>query len=247
MTATPPDAERRQASIAVIAFPVVVIVVAVVAPLVPALARPITPYVPLLLGFIMFTMGLTLTLPDLKVLRSQPWAVVIGVVLQYTIMPLSALGISVALHLEPMLVVGMVLLGCVPGGTASNIVTYLANGNVALSVAMTAVSTLVSPLVSPLLVLWLAGSYLPVDAGAMVQQILQIVLIPVVLGVGVQLVARPLVERVAGVVPWLSIAGVALVLAGVMAKSSAVVLSAGAVVFVAGRSNRLDPKVRRVR
>lgn len=142
-----------------------IIACAVLSALMPELAAPIGPYVPILLGFIMFTMGMTLTLPDLKVLRTAPHAVFIGLILQYTVMPLSGWALGVLFGLDPMLIVGMVLLGSVPGGTASNIVTYLARGNVALSVAMTSLSTLVSPLLSPLLIMWLAGSYLPVDAG----------------------------------------------------------------------------------
>ncbi|MCV7571375.1 bile acid:sodium symporter family protein [Micrococcus luteus] len=256
----PPIPGRPRASAAVIAFPLVIIVCAVLSALMPELAAPIGPYVPILLGFIMFTMGMTLTLPDLKVLRTAPHAVFVGLILQYTVMPLSGWALGVLFGLDPMLIVGMVLLGSVPGGTASNIVTYLARGNVALSVAMTSLSTLVSPLLSPLLIMWLAGSYLPVDAGALVQQILQIVLIPVVLGILVQLLARNFVARVAGIVPWLSIAGVALVLSGVMAKSSAVVLGAGVAVYVAvilhnlvgfglgwlgARAARLGPRERR--
>ncbi|MEW1964287.1 bile acid:sodium symporter family protein [Micrococcus sp. NPDC078436] len=227
------SSERKQASLATIVFPIVVVAFAALGAFVPQVALPIGPYVPWLLGFIMFTMGLTLTLPDLRVLKAAPFAALFGLLLQYTIMPFAGLGIAVLLNLDPMLVAGMVLLGCVPGGTASNIVTYLANGNVALSVAMTSLSTVLSPFLTPLLVMWLAGSYLPVDAGAMVMQILQIVLIPVVLGVLVQLFARGFAQRVAGIVPWLSIVGVALVLAGIMAKSAAVVFSAGVAVFVA--------------
>lgn len=225
--------EKRTASLAVIVFPIAVIAAALLGAFFPAAARPIAPYVPWLLGFIMFTMGLTLTLPDLKVLKSRPWVALLGVVLQFTIMPLTGLGVALLLNLEPMLVVGMVLLGCVPGGTASNIVTYLADGNVALSVAMTALATILAPVLTPLTIMWLAGSYLPVDAGAMFVQILQIVLLPVVAGVVVQLVAGRLVQRVAGVVPWLSILGVSLVLAGVMARSADVVFAAGMAVYLA--------------
>ncbi|MDY6054854.1 bile acid:sodium symporter family protein [Micrococcus sp.] len=225
--------DKHRASAAVIIFPLAMIAAAAFGALVPHVAGAVTPYVAWLLGFIMFTMGLTLTLPDLRVLRSRPWVVLLGVVLQYTIMPLTGLGVALLFNLDPVLVVGMVLLGCVPGGTASNIVTYLAGGNVALSVAMTAASTLIAPVMTPLTIMWLAGSYLPVDGAAMFQQILMIVLLPVLAGVLVQLFARGLVQQVVGVVPWLSILGVSLVLAGVLANSVEVIFTAGAAVYLA--------------
>src|SRR5699024_11036246 len=134
----------------------------------------------------MFTMGLTITTPDLKIIVEKPQSVIIGFFSQYLIMPLTGLGIGVLLNLDPLLIVGMVLLGSTPGGASSNIVAYLARGNVALSVAMTTLSTLLAPIMTPLLVLWLAGNYLPVNFWDMLVQIMQMVIIPVVLGLMVR-------------------------------------------------------------
>src|SRR5690606_1177674 len=110
-----------------------------------------------LLGIIMFGMGLTLTVPDFKLVATRPLPILLGVVAQFSIMPLLGALIAWALQLPAELAAGIILVGSVPGGTASNVVTYLAKGDTALSVAMTSVSTLLAPLLTPLLALWLAG------------------------------------------------------------------------------------------
>ena len=115
------------------------------------------PHIRIVLGVIMFGMGMTLSLADFKRVATRPAAVGAGVGAQFMVMPLLALGIAWLLRLPPELAVGFVLLGTCPGGTASNVITYLARGDVALSVTMTSISTLLSPLLTPLLTLWLAG------------------------------------------------------------------------------------------
>ncbi|MCZ4148462.1 Bile acid:sodium symporter, partial [Escherichia coli] len=136
-----------------------------------------------LLMVIMFCMGLTLTMPDFALVFRNPLPVLGGVAAQFIIMPSMGWLVATMLQLEPALAAGLILVGCAPGGTASNVVSYLARGNVALSVAMTSVSTLLAPLLTPALALWLAGQYMPVDAGSMAISVVQIVLIPVVLGI----------------------------------------------------------------
>ncbi len=98
---------------------------------------------------------------------------------QYLIMPLVGLGVALALRLPPDLAAGVILVGCAPGGTASNVVSYLAKADTALSVTMTSISTLIAPIMTPLLTLWLAGAYMPVDGLGMAMSIVQIVLVPV--------------------------------------------------------------------
>ena len=153
-------AEAKIARIAVTVFPLLVVVAGVAGYLLPGAFKPLGPSVPYLLGIIMFCMGLTLTPPDFASVAKRPWAVVLGIVAHYVIMPGAGWLIAVALNLPPELAVGLILVGCAPSGTASNVMAFLAKGDVALSVAVASVSTLIAPVVTPLLVLFLAGSYL---------------------------------------------------------------------------------------
>jgi BASS family bile acid:Na+ symporter len=178
-------------------------------------------------------MGMTLKLSDFAVVAQRPWALLLGVAAQYVVMPLLGLGIASALGLSAALTAGMVLVGAAPGGTASNVMVYLARGDTALSVAMTSVSTLLSPLLTPVLVLWLAGEYLPVDASELFVSILTIVLVPVVLGVGLRLLLPTLITRVLDALPLVSVVGITAVVVVVVAASADTLLSIGALLVVA--------------
>jgi bile acid:Na+ symporter, BASS family len=158
-------------------FAVWVILFAVLAFWVPSGFIWIGPYISTLLGIIMFGMGLTLSGSDFKAVFQAPKNVIIGVLAQYTIMPLLAYGLAMAFQLPPEVAVGVILVGCCPGGTASNVMTYLAKGNTALSVAVTSVSTLLAPFLTPDLTLLLASKWLPVPAGSLFVSIVQIVLV----------------------------------------------------------------------
>lgn len=137
----------------------------------------------LLIGVIMFGVGLTLNLKDFKVVFTRPKDVLVGCLAQFTIMPLGAFLIAKTFSLDPFLAVGLVLLGTSPGGTASNVMTFLAKGDVPLSVAMTMVSTLVAPILTPILTYLLAGQWVEVNMIAMLTSIFQVVVVPVVLGI----------------------------------------------------------------
>ncbi|MEU1127431.1 bile acid:sodium symporter family protein [Streptomyces sp. NPDC005899] len=189
--------------------------------------------VPYLLGIVMFCMGLTMTPQDFKGVAKRPWAVAIGLVAHYVIMPGLGWVIAHALGLPPQLAAGLILVGCAPSGTASNVVTFLARGDVALSVSVATVSTVLAPLVTPPLTLLLAGAYLPVDAGSMMADILKTVLLPVIGGLVVRLVAGRLVDRVLGVMPWLSSLAVAAIVCAVVAGSAGAIRSAAFSVLVA--------------
>lgn len=205
-------------------FALLVLGGAVLGLLLPAATTPVTPYIPQLLGVIMFGMGLALRPADFAVVARHPWAVLLGVLAQYTVMPLLGWGIAHLLGLSPMLTVGMILVGAAPGGTASNVIVYLARGDVALSVAMTSVSTLLAPVLTPLLVLGLAGSTLPVPAGSLFLSILQIVLGPVVAGILLRMVAPALVERLLPAMPLVSVTGIVIVVAGIVGANADAVL-----------------------
>lgn len=229
----PQAAEERSARIAVTLFPLLILAGGLVAVLTPATFTGLGPLINPLLGVIMFGMGLTLTPVDFALVGKRPIPVVIGVVAQYVIMPLLGWGVSMALGLPPALAAGVILVGCCPGGTASNVVSYLARGDVALSVAMTSVSTILAPVLTPLLTLWLAGRYMPVDAAAIGLSILQIVLIPVVAGLVVRYFLPRLVERLLPALPWISVAAITVVVIAVVSGSAGIIFSAGLLVFAA--------------
>lgn len=238
-SATPPTAspesaaEERNARLAVTLFPLLILAGGAVAVLTPETFAGMGPWINPLLGIIMFGMGLTLTAPDFALIAKRPGPVVIGVVAQFMIMPILGWMIAAALGLPPALAAGVILVGCCPGGTASNVVAYLAKGDVALSVAMTSVSTLIAPILTPVLALWLAGQYMPVDAGSMAFSIMQIVLLPVLLGLAVRRFLPSLVARCLPALPWLSVGAITLVVVAVVSGSAGIIFSAGLLVLVA--------------
>ena len=142
-----------------------------------------TNYTSVFLGVIMFGMGLTIRMEDFRAIFSRPKEVVIGAVAQYTIMPVIAWLLCKVMNLPADLALGVILVGCCPGGTASNVITYIAGGDVALSVGMTIVSTLAAPLMTPFLVYVLAGAWVEVSFWAMVLSVVKVILVPVLLGV----------------------------------------------------------------
>ena len=139
----------------------------------------LTPFVGPSIQLIMFGMGTTLTAADFLRVAKTPWSVAVGAVLQFSIMPIAALGVAKVLGFQGELAAGMVLIGSVAGGMASNVIAYLAKANVALSVTMTCVSTLLSPLVTPFLMKTLAGTYVEIDVAKMMLEMLKIVVLPV--------------------------------------------------------------------
>lgn len=135
-----------------------------------------------LIQIIMFGMGTTMNLKDFERVLKMPVAVFIGIFLQYLIMPSLAMCMVYVFNFEPAIAAGIILIGCCPGGVASNVMTYLAGGNVALSVAMTSISTLVSPVLTPLLMKILAGRFIPIDFMEMMLSILDMIIVPIIAG-----------------------------------------------------------------
>lgn len=174
------------------------------------------PLLSLALGVIMLAMGLTLTFDDYRKLAAAPRALVAGVALQFAVMPLTGFAIARGLALEPGLAVGLILVACCPGGTASNIVTFLARGNVALSVVMTMASTLAAVVLTPLLTGWLAGAYVEIDRLNLLFNMVSIVLVPVVLGMLLNRLFPKMAERVSAVLPLVAIVLVILIVGGIV-------------------------------
>ncbi|CAM3017553.1 bile acid:sodium symporter family protein [Saccharomonospora xinjiangensis] len=208
-------------------FAVLVVLGGVAGLALPGQTAQLAGLVPLLLGVIMFGMGLTLRVRDFALVLRRPWAVLLGLCAQFVVMPLSALAVSWMFGLTGLLLTGMVLVGAAPGGTASNVIVYLARGDVALSVTLTSVATLLAPVLTPLWVLWLAGSDLPVGFADLFGSIVQVVLVPVLGGVLVRAVAGRLVERLMPYLPLVSVTGIVVVVAGVVGANAGVVSTSG--------------------
>ena len=185
-----------------------------------------------LLGVIMFGMGLTLKLEDFRVVFSRPRDVLVGCLAQFTVMPLLAYLLVRVFRLEPALAIGVILVGCCPGGTASNVITYLAKGDLALSVGMTAVSTLLAPVLTPLLVWLLAGETVDVDVVGMLLSILWVVILPIILGLLVKRVWPRTTEKAAGYLPALSSLAICVIVLIVIAANAHKLLDGGWVILL---------------
>ncbi|MGA9288700.1 MAG: bile acid:sodium symporter family protein [Anaerobacillus sp.] len=191
----------------------------------------ITSYITILLGIIMFGMGMTLSGDDFKEVLKQPKSVAIGVAAQFIIMPLLAYGLAILFQLPPDVAVGVILVGCCPGGTASNVMTFLSKGNTALSVAITGVSTLLAPLLTPSLVLLLASQWLPVSAGDLFLSIFQMVVIPITLGIIVKLLFKEKVTGSIKALPLISVISIVAIVAAVVGASKERIAETGLLIF----------------
>lgn len=172
------------------------------------------------LAVIMLGMGLTLTLGDFRAVTQMPKAVALGLAAQFTVMPFLGWSLGRVFALETPFAVGLILVSCCPGGTASNVVTYLARANVCLSVVMTMCSTFVAVALTPLLTSWLAGTLVQVDAWGLFKSTFQVVVLPVVLGVWLNRTAPRTVQRAQLVLPLLSVIVIALICASIIGGSA---------------------------
>ena len=186
-----------------------------------------------LLGVVMFGMGLTLNIKDFKIIFSRPKDVIVGCLAQFTVMPFLAWGLARAFQLDEALALGMVLVGCCPGGTASNVITYLAKGDLALSVGMTGVSTLVAPLLTPLLTWALAGKSIDVDVTGMLLSILWVIILPVVVGLIVKMLWPKFTEKATDYLPAFSSVAIAFIVSIIFAANASKLLAGGLVIIIA--------------
>ena len=193
--------------------------------------RQIAPWIVTLLAIIMFGMGLTLSVDDFREVVKRPVDVGIGVLSQFLIMPLLAVLLTTLIPMPPEVAAGVILVGCCPGGTSSNVMTYLSKGDVALSVACTSVTTLLAPVVTPFLVWMLASQFLPVDAWAMFVSIVKVVLVPLALGALLQKLVPSLVRAAVPALPLVSVTGIVLIVAAVVAASKGAIAESGLMIF----------------
>ena len=186
-----------------------------------------------MLGVVMFGMGLTLRPSDFKPVLQHPKDILIGELAQFLIMPSLAWLLSKLLALPEELALGVVLVGCCPGGTASNVICYLAKGDVPLSVAMTGVSTLLAPVVTPALVWLLAGESVNVDIAGMFLSIVQVVIVPIVLGFAANHYFGQTTRRIVPLLPMISTLSIAFIIGIIVAHNSASILTCSLIVAVA--------------
>ncbi len=185
-----------------------------------------------LLGLVMFGMGMSLKLSDLKIVFTRPKDVIIGCLSQFIVMPGLAWLLSTVFSLPPDLAVGVILVGCCPGGTASNVITYLAGGDLALSVGMTTVSTIVAPLLTPAITWLLAGTYVNVDALGMLMSILWVVILPIVAGLLAQRLLPRVTSEAKAFMPAFSSLVIALIVAIIVSHNAERLMDAGLLVIV---------------
>lgn len=186
--------------------------------------RPLgQPLISVMLGLIMLGMGLTLSFDDFKRIARIPKCIAVGVVLQFTVMPLAGIGIAMLTNLETGLAVGLILVSCCPGGTASNVVAYLANANLALSVTMTMASTLVAVVATPFLTGLLAAKFVEIDQWNLFINMVSIVLLPVIAGVLLNRYSPKSTDRIAIVSPLASVIVVVLIVGAIIANSKALI------------------------
>jgi BASS family bile acid:Na+ symporter len=180
---------------------------------------------------VMFGMGLTMKLSDFGVVFSRPKDIIIGCSAQFIIMPLLAFALGKTFGLERSLLVGVMLVGTCPGGTASNVITYLSKGDVSLSVGMTSVNTLLSPLLTPALTYLFLRTSVHVDVKAMIFSIIQVVAVPIGLGILINKLMPKVCEKIKDILPCISVTAICLIIAAVVSHNSAKILFTGAVIF----------------
>ncbi|KMK52065.1 sodium transporter [[Actinobacillus] muris] len=212
-------------------FAVWVIVFALLAAQFPDIFKQFVPWIPYLLGIVMLGMGLTLTFKDFAEVTKNPKAVLIGVAAQFIVMPSIAFALVKLFQLPADLAIGVILVGACPGGTSSNVMTFLARGNTALSVACTTISTLLSPILTPAVFYLLASEWLEINAAAMFLSVLQIVLLPIFIGLVIRGIFKQKIAQVSQAMPLLSVIAIVLIVTAVVAVSKEKILASGLLIF----------------
>jgi BASS family bile acid:Na+ symporter len=184
-----------------------------------------------LLGIVMFGMGLTLSSADFREVFRRPMDVVIGVVGHYLIMPLLAFALAVGLKLPPDIAVGVILVGCCPSGTASNVMTFLAKGDVALGVSIASVSTLIAPLATPAIISLLANKWMVINTQSLFLDIIKVVIVPILLGVIVKALFKKQAEASTKALPLVSTIAIVMIVAIVVALNKGKILETGPIIF----------------
>lgn len=214
-------------------FTVWVVLFALAAFFVPGPFLPLGKIVPYLLGFVMLGMGLTMTPLDFKLVLTRPKDVVFGIVARCVIMPGVAYVITQVLDMPTELAVGLILVAACPSGTASNVMTFIAKGDTALSITVSSLMTILAPILTPFIFLHLAGSMIPINAYALLKDILVVVLVPVVTGTLIRYFFDKQVEKIRPLIPILSVISIILIISAVTAGNAGRLASVAMIGFVA--------------
>lgn len=213
-------------------FAILVIITAAIALNLPSAFIWVKPHITLLLGIIMFGMGMTLRKDDFKEVFTRPKDVLIGLCAHYIIMPSVAFALAKIFNLPTELAVGLILVGCCPSGTASNVMCFLAKGDLALAVSIGAVSTLIAPIVMPFLILLLAGKMVEIKLAALAIDIVKVVILPIVLGVIVNTLSGENAKKATKALPFIANIAIILIVGGVVAANSKRLLSTALIAIV---------------
>jgi len=210
----------------------IVLIIAALALFVPETCLWIqTGWINYLLMIVMFGMGLTMKLSDFAVVFARPRDVIIGCLAQFIVMPLLAFSLGKVFGLSNELLVGVVLVGTCPGGTSSNVITYLSKGDTALSVGMTSINTLLAPFLTPALTYLYLRTTVSVDVKSMFVSIIQVVIIPIGLGLMINKLFGRYTQKISDVLPTVSVTAICLIVAAVVSHNSGKILSTGLVIF----------------
>ena len=191
-----------------------------------------TKWINYLLMIIMFGMGLTMKLSDFAVVFMRPRDIIVGCLAQFIVMPLLAFALGRAFGLSNELLAGVVLVGTCPGGTSSNVITYLSKGDTALSIGMTSINTLLAPFLTPMLTYLYLRTSVEVDVRSMFMSIIQVVIIPIGLGLIINRLFEKYIRKIRDYLPTVSVTAICLIVAAVVSHNSEKILSTGAIIFV---------------
>ena len=210
----------------------IIVIFSVVAYFVPDYFSWMTNYTTIFLALAMFGMGTSIDSDSFKEILKNPKDVFIGSLAQFTIMPLIAWVLAIAFNVNKDIALGIILVGSCPGGTASNVITHIAGGNVSMSVSMTILSTLLAPIVTPFLVYLLAGRWVEVSIFAMFKSVVTVILIPVLMGIFAKKLSPEKMEKSKSIFPLISSLAIILIISGIIGANSEKIAKSGLIVLL---------------
>lgn len=210
----------------------IIVIFSVIAYFVPDYFSWMTNYTTIFLALAMFGMGTSIDSDSFKEILKNPKDVFIGSLAQFTIMPLIAWFLAIAFNVNKDIALGIILVGCCPGGTASNVITHIAGGNVSMSVSMTILSTLLAPIVTPFLVYLLAGRWVEVSIFAMFKSVVTVILIPVLMGIFAKKLSPEKMEKSKSIFPLISSLAIILIISGIIGANSEKIAKSGLIVLL---------------
>ncbi len=211
---------------------IIIIVFSLIAYFSPQYFSWMTSYTTIFLAIAMFGMGTSIDTRDFKKIIKNPKEVLIGSLAQFTIMPLLAWLLAITFHVNKDIALGIILVGSCPGGTASNVITHIAGGDVSMSVSMTILSTLLAPIVTPALVYLLAGRWVDVSIIAMFKSVVKVILLPVLLGISIKKINPTAVSKSKDVFPLISSLAIILIISGIIGANADKIAQSGLIVLV---------------